>query len=272
MKNKGSNLSFLSMNLLPLLCPLGPHGLADKGNILITKLKINMITNNILTRKMGEFDVHQRTMDGFFDAGSLLQQWNSFLPKDSRIKYVSEFLKMKKTEEFIEEIVRREEKSPSRKDGVGDYKAVVISKGKNTKSGRTPDRVWMHPYLFIDFAMWLNPAFKYEVIKFVHDNLVNFRNRAGDAYRELSAAVYNIIPKNIFRDKIQALAQSLNIIVYGKHETMARNLHGEEKLAEELMNLETDLARMINMGYIRNEEGIRDYLYRVLKMKKQVYF
>lgn len=235
-----------------------------------------MITNNVLTRKMGEFDVHQRTMDGFFDASALLKQWNVVLPKGAKTKLIYDFLRLDKTEEFIQEIAKHEiakrKDSHAGKSLDGDYKVVINTKGKVTKCGRTPDRVWMHPYLFIDFAMWLNPAFKYEVIKFVHDNLINFRNRAGDAYKELSAAVYNIIPKEIFRDKIQALAQSLNIIVYGRHETMARNLHGEEKLAEELMNLETDLARMINMGYIRNEEGIRDYLYRVLKMKKQVYF
>lgn len=34
----------------------------------------------------------------------------------------------------------------------------------------------MHPLLFIDFAMWLNPAFKYDVLKFVYDEL---RKRIG---------------------------------------------------------------------------------------------
>ncbi|MBC7407182.1 MAG: KilA-N domain-containing protein [Arcicella sp.] len=26
---------------------------------------------------------------------------------------------------------------------------------------------WMHPILFIDFAMWINPKFKVKVLKFV---------------------------------------------------------------------------------------------------------
>lgn len=50
---------------------------------------------------------------------------------------------------------------------------------------------------------------------------------------------------------------------------MARNTFGEEKLAEELMNLETDIAKMINLGYIRNEEELRGYLHRVYDAKKK---
>lgn len=38
MKNKGSNLSSLSINLLPLLCPLGPRGLADKQRMFNAKI------------------------------------------------------------------------------------------------------------------------------------------------------------------------------------------------------------------------------------------
>ena len=271
MKNKGSNLSFLSINLLPLLCPLSPRGLADKGNNLITKLNIDMITNNVLTRKMGDFDVYQRTSDGYFNADSLLKQWNSVDGNEQR--KMETFLSASRTKEFM--VVLKDEIV---KNNLGqicpkiDTQIVKKSRSGSGKAGRPRTEIWMNPLLFLKFAMWINPRFELQVLKFVYDNLIKYRKRAGDAYKEMSTAVYGIIPKNIFRDKIQALAQSLNIIVYGKHETMARNLHGEEKLAEELMNLETDLARMINMGYIRNEEGIRDYLYRVLKMKKQVYF
>lgn len=38
----------------------------------------------------------------------------------------------------------------------------------------------MHPMLFIDFAMWINPEFKYDVIKFVHDEMIRYRNEAGE--------------------------------------------------------------------------------------------
>lgn len=47
----------------------------------------------------------------------------------------------------------------------------------------------MHPLLFIDFAMWLNPAFKVKVLKFVYDQLIQYRNDAGDTYKEMAAQI-----------------------------------------------------------------------------------
>jgi len=47
------------------------------------------------------------------------------------------------------------------------------SRGKN---GGT----WMHPILFIDFAMWINPKFKVKVLKFLHDKLIKHRIDTGD--------------------------------------------------------------------------------------------
>jgi hypothetical protein len=35
-----------------------------------------MKTSVIMVRQMGEFDVLQRTKDGYFDANALLLQWN----------------------------------------------------------------------------------------------------------------------------------------------------------------------------------------------------
>ena len=35
-----------------------------------------MKTNQIMTHKMGDFNVYQRTIDAYFDASSLMQQWN----------------------------------------------------------------------------------------------------------------------------------------------------------------------------------------------------
>ncbi len=41
---------------------------------------------------------------------------------------------------------------------------------------------WVHPMLFIDISMWINPYFKYDVVKFAQDEMIKFRNLAGDAY------------------------------------------------------------------------------------------
>ena len=53
-----------------------------------------------MIRKMGDFDVIQRTEDGYFDANALLIQWNGidWNPK----RQMSRFLESPKTKEFIE--------------------------------------------------------------------------------------------------------------------------------------------------------------------------
>lgn len=104
-----------------------------------------MKTNVIMIRKMGNFEVSQRTKDMYFDANNLLIQWN--LKKGNSKRQMLDFLSSKKTLEFIE--VLNEELTQSDNSDM----AFIVKKGKNTSNGRTKDEVWMHPYLFIDFAM-----------------------------------------------------------------------------------------------------------------------
>lgn len=78
-----------------------------------------------------------------------------------------------------------------------DYKyfpksIVVVTRGKN---GGT----YMTPLMFLDFAMWLNPAFKVKVLKFVQDEMIKFRNLAGDAYSTMCRAVCSILPGDVFQ-------------------------------------------------------------------------
>ncbi|MCB0448462.1 MAG: KilA-N domain-containing protein, partial [Gelidibacter sp.] len=99
-----------------------------------------MKTSVIMERPMGNYKIHQRTKDGYFDANSLLAQWN----KNNKRRRLDDFLKSKSTQEFTEvlnEEIAQGEKSPM---------AYYIKKGRNTSKGKTKDQVWMHPYLFID--------------------------------------------------------------------------------------------------------------------------
>lgn len=48
---------------------------------------------------------------------------------------------------------------------------------------------WMHPYLFVDFAMWLSVEFKHEALRWIHDNLCLLRDTVGDEVKELTAEI-----------------------------------------------------------------------------------
>jgi hypothetical protein len=144
-----------------------------------------MKTNVIMVRQMGDYLVNQRTKDEMFNASHLAHQWEI---KTGTIKKISDFLRLNQTQDFIN--VLSEEENLLRGNSLeGNNQAYRTIKGKYTRTGRGSDEVWMHPYLFIKFAMWLNPKFEYHVIKFVYDSLIALRKETSDIYGELCNAV-----------------------------------------------------------------------------------
>ncbi|MEG0848502.1 MAG: KilA-N domain-containing protein [Myroides sp.] len=59
-----------------------------------------MVTSVIMERKMGSFNVLQRTKDGYFDANELLNQWNS--RSENKRKQILDFMNSKATKEFLQ--------------------------------------------------------------------------------------------------------------------------------------------------------------------------
>lgn len=197
-----------------------------------------------MLRQMGQFQVTQRTKDGMFNATALIKQWNAQL--NVPIRKMDNYFNSAKTQEFINTILQRE--------NLNTPKMVYLkSRGKD---GGT----WMHPLLFIDFAMWINPAFKYDVLKFVYDQMIKYRNDAGDAYRELSAAVATIVPKSEMKTKMRKIGEALNWVIFNAHEKMLRNKQGEEDKQKELWMFEKKVATLINEGFIKNYKHLIAYL------------
>jgi hypothetical protein len=121
----------------------------------------------------------------------------------------------------------------------------------------------MHPYLFIDFSMWLNPKFKYDVIKFVHDQLIQFRHSAGDNYKGLTSAIQRFNNVNYCQ-----LAKGLNYIIFNKHEENLRQKASEIQL-KQLTDLQKQLAFSIDMGYIKSFDELINEMRRIWNNKKQ---
>nr|DAL47361.1 MAG TPA_asm: KilA protein [Caudoviricetes sp.] len=209
-----------------------------------------MKTNQIMIRPMGDFKVSQRTKDGYFNATSLLKQWNESGMGSK--KEMHDYFRMSQTEEFIKAL----KLEPEFTKGNSPYVKSKASRGENAGT-------WLSPIMFIDFAMWLNPAFKVKVLKFVQDEMIKFRNLAGDAYPSMCKAVSSILPDDLFKQKVKDLARSLNIIVYGKHESEMRNKIGDEAKIRELYELELQIAQWIDLGFIRDYEGLKKALTKV---------
>lgn len=216
-----------------------------------------MKTSQNLVRKMGEFEVLQRTSDGYFDANVLLSQWNSI--KKNPQRKMTEFTERQNTNEFINELAKELEAmgeiSPK-----ADFQAIKKVKGRMTKKGKTKDQDWMHPYLFIKFAMWINPRFEVKVIKFVYDQLIAYRNEAGDSYKELSSAVCQIVGTEKMKTVMPSIAKAMNYVIYNSHERQLRNKQADEMSLKDLCELQKDIAKFINFGFINTFDQLRNFL------------
>lgn len=192
---------------------------------------------------MGNFHVEQRTKDGMFNATALLKQWNTAInlntqnSGDLKKKDMDDFFANKNVKEFLDALIEEE--------NLTCRNSVYV-----TSKGRYQGGTWMHPILFIKFAMWLNPRFEVQVIKFVYDQMLKYRNDAGDAYKELSSAINSIVPSTFMPQAMRKIGEALNYVVFNDHESMLRNKRGSEESMRELFELERRLAENINDGLI----------------------
>jgi len=202
-----------------------------------------MKTNQLMTRPMGQFKVIQRTLDGMFNATDLLTQWNK---ASGQQKQISHYTDNATTQEFMQALMNEED--------IKERKSVLLqNRGKN---GGT----WMHPFLFLDFAMWINPTFKVKVIKFVYDEMIKYRNDAGDAYRDLGCAVGKIVNKSFMPVAMSNISKAINYCVFNAHETMLRNKEGDENKMRDLWQLERKVADLIDEGFINSYDKVMNYL------------
>jgi hypothetical protein len=227
-----------------------------------------MKTNVVMKRPFVGFDVLQRTSDGYFEANDFLNEWSA-RNKDKGRRRLNEFLNSPKTKSFIETI-ESEEFSEMRKTDELENQVVIKIKPKTlSNGGRVRGAVWMHPLLFIDFAMYLNPKFKYKVLKFVYDEMILYRKKAADSYKKLSEAVYDLLDRDKFRMQVvmSEIAIAINYVVFNNHYKEIRNDKGTEEMMKELHSVEERLTYLITNGYVKSTDEIIKALRKEYKNK-----
>ena len=128
--------------------------------------------------------VRQNHKTAWFNATDLNKIANSYRSQIGlKPRLIADYLKKDSTKEFVKEILNREN----------------ISKAFETKTGINGG-TWVHPLVLIDFAMWLSPAFKYEAMKWLEDELLKNRDNSGDSYKKLCSVVkktYDLTPAKV---------------------------------------------------------------------------
>lgn len=148
-----------------------------------------MQTQVLMKRELFGCEISQQSKSEFFSATELVNAGNKWrLANGFKEFNLSQYIKSNSFVEFKTELENK-------------YGCVLSSsRGRNSNT-------WVHPLLFIDIALAINPKLKIEVYEWLFDNLIKFRNDSGDSYKEMSAAIYvRFSNKREFPNYIQKVA------------------------------------------------------------------
>ena len=198
--------------------------------------------------------ISQRTQDGFFNATELKDLHNKLT---SQNKAIPEFWSNKGVQDFIIELQKDESVNIGNSLQLGNG----VYETKKGKYGGT----WMHPYLFVKFAMWLSPQFELQIIKWVYDNLIEYRNYAGDNFKEMCSTICEAY-EHVKGDKpspliYQSEAKYLNLLVYDNFQGGKRNELSEKELdlLNQLQKFNIQLIKSRNYTFVQRRSKLMEY-------------
>ena len=159
-----------------------------------------MKTEVIMKRELFGEQISQKSKSEFFSATDLVRAGNKWRRINNLSDFnLSQFLSLQSTKEFINSL---EEK----------YKEDIFIKGRGRASN-----TWVHPLLFIDIALAINPKLKIEVYEWLFDQLIKYRNDSGNSYKKMCGALYNKYSnKSNFHKYISELAEKIKLTCHVK--------------------------------------------------------
>ena len=134
--------------------------------------------------------ISQRSKSQFFSATDLFRIGNSWRNANgmNSINW-NQYWQKSSTKDFVEELGKK----------YGKVKISARGRGKHT---------WVHPFLFIDAALYLSPKLKLEVYEWIFDHLIRYRNESGDSFKKMTGALYDRTKnKSLFRENIRKLSK-----------------------------------------------------------------
>ena len=108
--------------------------------------------------------------------------------------------------------------------------------------------------------MYLNPKFEYHALKFLSDQMIDYRNKAGDAYKTLAMNVQKLVGSNFMPSAMKHIGEAINWIIFNCHEKDLRNKFGSEEKQNELYQFEIKVATLIDEGFITSYDELIKYL------------
>ena len=150
----------------------------------------------LIQRELLGGSVCQNNQTEMFSATDLVRVGNMWRMANGLQGFdMSAWFQTKGTKEFIAELESR--------FGVGEVKKAARGRGKHT---------WVHPLLFIDMALAINPKLKVEVYEWLFDQLIKYRNESGDSYKMMCGCLYaHAGNKYNFNNYVQDVASKIKL-------------------------------------------------------------
>ena len=202
-----------------------------------------MKTNQTMTVSIldGELPVEHKTYFGslqaLFQIGNRWRAMNG-LP----VLRPEQWLNMRSTQEFIREVEER----------------IGTQAVKRRRGGRGGGGSWAHLYVLLDAAAYLSPALKLDIYeKFVQGRLLEWRDRSGDNFIELNAAIA-MNAEEVF-GKPAHRGHYINIANALKRRCGVDNWNrADHRQLQERARIEEALATMLRAGVVRDWDHLKE--------------
>lgn len=214
-----------------------------------------------MKRGLYGLSILQRTSDGMFNATELMNEWKKTTGQEKRIR---DFMDNQQTKEFVQALAEdiANQQLPNSANSstleVIENKSIMDKVIRSTK-GRY-GATWMHPLLFVKYAMWYNPKFELEVMKMVADRLLDIRIDVGDSYQKWCATLATLGADS--PDDFSRVQKCMNYAVFNSHQDGIRNEATQPQL-EKMRKLEEQIEQMAEFGYLSSLEDVRNFLRKV---------
>jgi len=205
-----------------------------------------MKTEVIMKRKLFGYQISQRSKTEFFSATDLARAGNAWRMSRSMDPFsLKSWFKSKQNIDFVNAVKRK-------------YGQVKIS-GRGSKS-----HTWVHPLLFIDIALAIDPELKIEVYEWLYDYLLKYRNDSEDSYKRMSGSLWvNHGNKATFHKYIKNVALEIRevIDVPSWQDATQVQLYARDKIHDNiavLANVLSSNSQAVRIGILEEKKILGD--------------
>ncbi len=229
-----------------------------------------MKTNQLMQVTIGSYSqpIEHKTMMGhlnaLWDYGNGLRATKGLTPLQMK-----DWLMSTQTRELVEALDRKYSEPNSgistitKVDPRGRSSLVDLTKNTSfikTKRG-TGGGTWVHLYLMLDAAAWLDADFKLQLYDtFINNKILQWREDSGDEFINLNIAIDAYLPEREGKD-------NTGIFIQVAKQLKAKILNGEEvwntatfNQLENRAKIEKDLCGFLKLGMIRDYEHLKEVI------------